>query len=317
MPEYAHDFPDVTSVGIGAFAKAHFEGAINLPKVQSLPDAAGCPERPDSADHNYGVFEESNFSNGNFSNLTYIGSRSFFNCKLPEDLTDVLTLEFPNVIEIGESAFENVRIRDNEGAQPSRVFINMPKVSIIGEKGFYESTIGLVSIKEGKKILDLQECTEIRNSAFNHFYQQYGIGVDRIYLPKLRNIGQYAFKGLSLGNTNRLEIHINKPNSGICTFHRNVFHSAPQNVYLFFYSENPPYYDPEEGRPSLNTEGDISGEHPWTENSWCPIKIYVPYGCREDYRSSTLFEPYGNAEEYGDCIEEMPQDAHYPYNPFQ
>jgi len=321
MPEYAHNFQNVTSVGIGAFANATFSGAVNLSNVEVLPDATWTEDRPAGADHDYGVFEGSNFSSGNFQDLTYIGSRAFFDCKLPEDLVEVSILNFPNVTEVGESAFENVRIRDSGESAPTRTFISMPKIRTIGERSFYNSTIGLVSVKNGQRILDLPECRNIGQSAFNHEYQQWGIKVDRIYLPKLLNIGMYAFRWLSKGNTGRLEIHINKDPDSVeedFIFHRNILHLAPkEDVYLFLYSEIPPSYNIGEGRPSLNTDGDISGDKPWTENSWHPARIYVPYGCATAYKNSTLFEPYGNIYKYGDFIEEMPQNTQFPYNPFQ
>lgn len=195
MPEYVHDFKNVTSVGIGAFAKAHFNGAINLPKVQSLPNAADCPEKPQGADHDYGVFEGSNLDTINLSSLKTIGSRAFYDCSN-------MTCNFSStrVTSIGEAAFAHAWISSPPSmADPKTVYF--PSVTSIVDctKGANWGT----GVFEGSYITeyDFSTVTHIGARAFkgcqNLGAVKGAIATNpttvSIYFPNVTSIGEEAF----------------------------------------------------------------------------------------------------------------------------
>lgn len=226
MPEYAHDFPDVTSVGIGAFAKAHFEGAINLPKVQSLPNATNCPEKPESADHDYGVFEESNLEAINLSSLKSIGSRAFCACQSlgkvdgasPEDKKETNFI-FPSTTSISTEAFLGSFVDPQTGSyanvtmpllktipdatsngkgvfEDSKVcVINFPELEYIGSKSFKNArSLGKNKNGDPEVYRSMDKVIYVGEEAFYSSGLGTSLFAQYIDLPKVITIGKKAFK---------------------------------------------------------------------------------------------------------------------------
>ena len=233
MPEYVHDFSKVTSVGIGAFAKAHFDGAVNLSKVQTLPNAADCPEKPEGADHDYGVFEESNLEMINLSSLKSIGSRAFCACQslgkvdgASPDNKKETNFIFPNTTSISAEAFFSSFVDPETGSyanvtmpllktipdatsngrgvfEDSKVcVIDFPELEYIGSKSFKNArSIGKNKNGDPEVYRSMNKVTYIGEEGF--YLSGYGTSTFRQYVdfPEVITIGKKAFKdaGISPG----------------------------------------------------------------------------------------------------------------------
>lgn len=358
MPEYAHDFSKVTSVGIGAFAKAHFDGAVNLPKVRVLPDATYCEEKTIvGADHDYGVFEESNLETINLSNLTTIGKRAFINSSLhriyaskctlikdceivrdqeenpdpyahglaesgPFDGVDLvgeehglLEEDFSSLLEIGAGAFNNCALDQIPNPITAGYYrqigfsnkikkikeygfshatytdkkalgfeLDLPEVEEIGDFAFWNSKMFFPGKVVGdERIIDLPECTKIGADVFRITYNNYShCRADKIYLPKIQDIGPEAFRDISRYNNNiTMEIHIGKDCSTI-GFH--MLQDMSQNTDLYLYATEVPSRNDYRTSRARQFELDTDGR--------MPQNIYVPDDSVDLYKQSNIFSRY-------------------------
>lgn len=277
MPEYAHDFKNVTSVGIGAFAKAHFDGAINLPKVQSLPNATDCPEKPQDADHDYGVFEDSDISYGYFPNLKNIGSRAFYNAKFIRSTEQPVAYEwniFPSVETVGERAFEKAGSYTGD----NRVLVNMPNLKTVGALGFSASKIFPGRLIDGKIWIDLPSCASMGSRGFED--QNAGVGQTKeAYGALLKEITSLPY--LSFRWTGIKEIHLGKK----CNFlEESCLYGCLDGLSIYLYYEN--------GVVPIGGNGYLDGTNtPHT----IPEHIYVPANLVASYKNDADWSYYESA----------------------
>lgn len=271
MTTYAHNFPAVTSVGIGAFANAHFNGAINLPKVQTLPNATWTEDRPASADHDYGVFEDSDISYGYFPNLKNIGSRAFYNAKFIRSTEEPVAYEwdiFPSVETVGESAFEKAGSYTGD----NRVLVNMPNLKTVGALGFSASKIFPGRLINGKIWIDLPSCTSIGFRGFED--QNAGVGQTKeAYGALLKEIT--SLPDLSFRWTGISEIHLGKK----CNFlEQGCLYGCLDDLSIYLYYEN--------GVVPIGGNGYLDGlPTPHT----IPAHIYVPANLVESYKNEWTY----------------------------
>lgn len=272
MTTYAHNFPDVTSVGIGAFANAHFNGAVDLSNVSILPDAVDCAEKPASADHDYGVFEGSNLETINLSSLKSIGSRAFCACQSlgkvdgasPDDKKETNFI-FPSTTSISTEAFLGSFVDPQTGSYAN---VTMPLLKIIPDatsngKGVFEDSkvcvidfpeleyIGNKSFKNARSLgknkngdpevyRSMNKVTYIGEEGF--YLSGYGTATFRQYVdfPKVITIGNKAFKdagvcpGKQDGNLTILDLPkcTTIGNEGIATRTDNIGAPCYRKVYL-------------------------------------------------------------------------------------
>lgn len=274
MLEYAHNYPDVTSVGIGAFAKARFEGAINLPKIQSLPDAEDCPEKPEDADHDYGVFEDSDISFGYFPNLKNIGSRAFYNAKFIRSSSEPVAYEwdiFPLVETVGDRAFEYAGSYTGN----NRILVNMPNLRTVGIYGFASSKIFPGKLINGRIWIDLPSCTSIGSYSF--LDHTAGVGQTKdAYGALLKEINSLPY--LSFRWTGIQEIHLGKK----CSFlEASCLYGCLDGLSIYLYHEN--------GVVPIGGNGYLDGTN---TPHLIPAHIYVPADLVSSYKNDANWAYY-------------------------
>lgn len=295
MSEYAHNFPNVTEVGYGAFANATFSGPVNLQSLTSLPNAIDCPERIEKgADHVYGVFEGSNFENGNFSSTIYIGSRAFYGCPIHNanaafSKVQIIgeqafagasfirnsdwppeTYDFSSTISVGQSAFQDA------GAYTitNRILLNMPNVQTIGYRGFSGAYAYPGRYDNGEIIVDLPNCTFIGERGLQDESATAGHtkGISKAYLKSLTSLEYLVFRWTGI-----TELHVG-PNCSI--FKSACLYGTLADLSLYIYTNTV---------PTLEDYLDSGLPH------GIPPHIYVRRSLVESYKNNATWGYYSDA----------------------
>lgn len=109
-----------------------------------------------------------------------IGAYAFNGC------SNISNIDLPSCTTIEEKAF--YQCRRASAAAASNTF-NLPNCVSIGENAFNE-----FCINNNNMVLSLPECINIANGGFRSTSASYGITIKELYLPKIQSIGNYAFQ---------------------------------------------------------------------------------------------------------------------------
>ena len=207
------------------------------------------------------AFAGSGITKAIFPNCVSVGDFAFYQ---RNDLKNG-SINLDNCESFGVSAFEGCAIGD---PAPSHK-ITFEKTKSIGNKAFYES--GKVFEQGASTELTMPLCESIGASAFANYYQQIGFNLLTLDLPKIKTIGDYAFRWDFITNL-KLGADCTSIGTGI------FYNSSCTNLYC--YATTPP-----------TLAGTFIG---WAGDYSAVTNIYVPAESVDAYKAANIWSGYAS-----------------------
>lgn len=220
------------------------------------------------------AFDSSTIKAATLPKCVFIDKKAFFQCNSWRSGN----IDLPVIDEIGESAFDGV----HPDASIS-LSINIQNVRKVGYRAFYETNFW--KNRSPQNELYLPNCTEIGEQAFSSYgSSSYPPFFKKIDLPAIVTIGRQAFRCVTPGEGNTLEIHIG-PN---CTY---------IDEGMLFLGPSSSLYNTDIYVEAVNPPTLVDGFWHELGYDWIPTHLYVPQQSVDTYKNTSPWSLYASVTE--------------------